>query len=339
MFQSIKYARMKAMMTIIISLAVPCLLAEHALAQSERRSVPVIGYMNSLYETSAKGANTQAFLQGLRDLGYVEGRNIIIEYRFNPSGKGNRLKEFAADLVQRKVDVIVALNPPAAQAAKKATKTIPIVIRSTSSPVEAGFVASMEKPGGNITGVVSLSNTLNAKRIELLKQAVPSIKHVGIMLNPDSRLAKEHMAVAASVARRLGITVRTVPVRTANDLEPAIQASAKDGVQGILVIRSPLINAKRERIAELAIANRLSTIFDEQAFVKAGALLSYGADLRDLARQSATYVDKILKGAKPADLPIGQPASFDLEVNIKTAKALGITIPKSILDQAREVIQ
>ena len=159
------------------------------------------------------------------------------------------------------------------------------------------------------------------------------------MLNPDSRLAKEHMAVAASVARRLGITVRTVPVRTANDLEPAIQASAKDGVQGILVIRSPLINAKRERIAELAIANRLSTIFDEQAFVKAGALLSYGADLRDLARQSATYVDKILKGAKPADLPIGQPASFDLEVNIKTAKALGITIPKSILDQAREVIQ
>jgi len=303
------------------------------------KKVPRIGY---LHIGSQVGPQDEAFLQGLRDLGYIEGKNIIIEYRGDPQRREDRLPELAADLVRLKVDVIVALDPPAARAAQGATKTIPIVIRSTTDPVQAGFVASLARPGGNITGVTSISTELYGKRLELLKEAIPRLSRVGVLWNPNrsnnayNAINLKEMEIAA---RSLTLQLKPLEVRGPNDFENAFRAAGKARAQALITIRTPLINDQRKQIADLAIKSRLPAIYDDRAYIDAGGLMSYGTNLRDLYRHGAVFVDKILKGAKPADLPVEQPTKFELVINLKAAKQIGLTIPPNVLARADRVIK
>ena len=301
--------------------------------------VPRIGYLQI---DSRLGPQAEAFLQGLRDLGYVERKNIVIEYRGDPERREDRLPGLAADLVRLKVDVIVALDPPAARAAMNATKTIPIVMRSTADPVRAGFVASLARPGGNITGLTSISTELYGKRLELLKEVIPRLSRVGVLWNPNrsnnayNAINLKEMEIAA---RSLTLQLKPLEVRGRNDFESAFRTASKARVEALITIRTPLFNDQRKRIAELAIKSRLPAIYDDRAYIDAGGLMSYGTDLADLHRRAATYVDKILKGAKPADLPVEQPKKFELMINLTTAKQIGLTIPQSVLYRADKVIK
>jgi len=296
--------------------------------------MPRIGY---LVVGSEVGQVPEAFLQGLRDLGYVEGKNIIIEYRGDPQRREDRLPELAADLVRLKVDVIVALSPPAAHAAMNATNTIPIVIRSTGDPVQAGFVTSLARPGGNITGVTSISSELYGKRLELLKEVTPRLSRVAVLHNPD-RSASDFKRMQ-SAARSLDLQLQSLEVRASNDFENAFKAAVKARAQALITIRTPLINNQRKVIAQLAIKSRLPAIYDERQYVEADGLMSYGTNLADLQRHAAVFVDKILKGRKPADLPVEQPTKFELVINLKTAKQIGLTIPPNVLARADKVIK
>jgi putative ABC transport system substrate-binding protein len=298
--------------------------------------VPRIGYLQI---GSRLGSGAEAFLQGLRDLGYVEGKNIVIEYRGDPQRREDRLPEFAADLVRLKVDVIVALDPPAARAAKNATKTIPIVIRSTADPVQAGFVASLARPGGNITGMTSISTELYGKRLELLKEVIPRLSRVGVLWNPVRSANAINFKEMEVAARSLDLRLQSLEVRGANDFENAFRAAGKARVEALITIRTPLINDQRKRVADLAVKSRLPAIYDDREYIDAGGLMSYGTNLVDLYRRAATYVDKILKGAKPADLPVEQPTKFELIINLKAAKQIGLTIPPNVLVRADKVIK
>ena len=278
--------------------------------------IPRLGYLAANFIEQSR--DLEAFRQGMAALGYIEGKNISIEYRY-AGGKLERLPALAAELVALKVDIIVAINPPSAQAAKNATKTIPIVMRSTDDPVESGLVDSLARPGGNITGLASMSMELNGKRLEILKEAVPHVSRVAVLRRGTSENAKGHELETA--ARALKLKLFTVTIKGPDDFERAFQAAIKKGAQGAEVIRSPLFLANRKKIAELAAKNRLPAIFDESAFVEAGGLMSYGADLTDLHRRAAVFVDKILKGTKPAELPVERPIKFEFIVNLKAAKA------------------
>jgi putative ABC transport system substrate-binding protein len=302
-------------------------------AQQEKK-LPRIGYLVIGSETSQV---SEAFLQGLRDLGYVEGKNVIIEYRGDPQRREDRLPELAADLVGLKVDVIVALSPPAARAAMNATKTIPIVIRSTGDPVRAGFVSSLARPGGNITGITSISTELYGKRLELLKEVIPRLSRVAVLHNPDR--GDNDFKEMQSAARSLELQLQSVKVRGLNDFENAFRAAGKARAQALITIRTPLINNQRKQVADLAIKSRLPAIYDESAYVEAGGLMSYGTNLADLQRHAAVFVDKILKGRKPADLPVEQPMKFEFIVNLKAAKAINLIIPQSVLFRADQVMK
>ncbi|MBI4528220.1 MAG: ABC transporter substrate-binding protein [Deltaproteobacteria bacterium] len=297
---------------------------------------PRIGYLQI---GSGLGPGSEAFLQGLRDLGYVEGSNVIIEYRGDPQRREDRLPELAADLVRLKVDVIVALDPPAARAARNATKTIPIVIRSTADPVRAGFVSSLARPGGNITGMTSISTELYGKRLELLKEIMLRLSRVAVMRNPDRGEGAHNFREMQNVARALDLQLQSLEVRDPNDFENAFRAAGRARAQALITIRTPLIVNQRKQIADLAVKSRLPAIYDDRAFVESGGLMSYGTDLADLHRRAAIYVDKILKGAKPADLPVEQPTKFELVINLKTAKQIGLTIPPNVLARADKVIK
>ena len=277
--------------------------------------IPRIGFLTigARYTQAAK-----AFLDGLRDLGYVEGKNIIIEYRGDPQRREYRLSELAADLVRLKVDVIVALDPPAAHAAQNATKTIPIVIRSTADPVKAGFVASLARPGGNITGVTSISSELYGKRLELLKEVVPALSRVAVLHNPDR--GNNNFKEMQSAARSLGLQLQSVEVQGPNDFENAFRTAGKARAHGLITIRTPLINNQRKQVADLAIKSRLPAIYDERAYVEADGLMSYGTNLADLQRHAAVFVDKILKGRKPEELPVEQPMKFEFVINLRAAR-------------------
>jgi putative ABC transport system substrate-binding protein len=319
---------MKKKITVLTLCALLFALCASAQAQQPKR-VPRIGY---LHIGSQLGPG-EAFLQGMRDLGYVDGKNIVIEYKGDPERREDRLPELAADLVRQKVDVIVALDPPAARAAKNATKTIPIVMRSTADPVQAGLVASLARPGGNITGVTSISTELYGKRLELLKEVIPRLSRVGVLRSPDRNNAGnlKEMEIAT---RSLNLQLQTFEVRSRTDFENAFTTAGKERVQALITIRNPLFNAERKRIAELAIKSRLPAIYDDRAYIDGGGLMSYGTNLADLYRRAATYVDKILKGAKPADLPVEQPTKFELVINLKAAKQIGLTIPPNVLARA-----
>jgi putative ABC transport system substrate-binding protein len=311
------------------------LLALNAVATAQQtKKVPRIGYLQI---DSRLGPQGEAFLQGMRDLGYVEGKNIVIEYRGDPERREDRLPELAADLVRLKVDVIVALDPPAARAAKGATKTIPIVVRSTADPVQAGFVASLARPGGNITGVTSISSELYGKRLELLKEIIPRLSRVAVLRNPDR--SNSDFTEMQSTARALDLQLQSLGVRGPNDFENAFRAAGKARAQALITIRTPLINDQRKQVADLAIKSRLPAIYDDRAYIDAGGLMSYGTNLRDLYRHGAVFVDKILKGAKPADLPVERPTKFELVINLKAAKQIGLTIPQTVLYRADKVIR
>ena len=316
---------------IIMALASGAEIAE----PQQRTKVRRIGYLAS---ASALGPLEEAFRQGLRDLGYVEGKNIAIEYRF-AMGKEDRLHDLAAELARLKVDVIVAPSTLDAVAAQQATRTIPIVIALSSDPVRTRLVQSLARPGGNITGLTTLSPELNGKRLELLKEVVPRLSRVAVLWNaasPEKALEFEETQVAA---RSLRVLLQSLEVRGAKDFESAFRAATRERTGALLTLTDALTISQLSRIAELAAKSRLAAIFSEREFVDAGGLISYGPSSADLFRRSATYVDKILKGANPADLPVEQPTKFELVINLKTAKALGLTIPPELLIRADKVIK
>ncbi len=288
--------------------------------------------------TSPEGKEMQAFRQGLRDAGYAEGRDVVIEWR-SANGDYARVAELAADLVQRKVDVIVADTTFATQAVKHATSTIPIVMALVADPVGSGLVANLARPGGNVTGLSIMLAELSAKRLQLLKEAIPRLTRVAVIWNPATPYHPKAVEDLKSVASSLALELSFVGARTPEEFGPAFSAVSRAHAQALYVLDAPLFFTHRTTLLKLASKARLPVISGEKQFADEGGLMSYGANYWDQLRRSAEYVDKILKGAKPGDLPIQQPTKFELVVNLKTAKALGITIPESILLQADEVIR
>jgi len=279
------------------------------------------------------------FRQGLRQLGYVEGQNITISYRF-AEGKAERLPELAGELVRGNVDVIVAGAAPAVQAARRATATIPIVIVAYGpDPVQAGLVASLARPGGNITGLTLVFPELTAKRLQLLQEALPKMGQVAVLWNSANPAKVQDWRETEAAARTLGVTLQSAEVQRADQFEGAFGLITRKHADALLVLGDPLTFFHSKRIVELAAKYRLPAMYNERQYASAGGLMPYAPDLLDDFRRAATYVDKILRGAKPADLPVEQPRKFELVINLKTAKALGLTIPQSLLGRADEIIQ
>jgi putative ABC transport system substrate-binding protein len=284
-------------------------------------------------------AYEEAFRQELRELGYVEGQNLVLEYRY-AEGSAERLPDLAAELVQRKVDVLVVGGVPAIRAAQQATRTIPIIMAGVTDPVGQGLVTSLARPGGNITGVSLLNEELPGKRLELLKETVPQRTRIAVLVNPALPAYASRMHNLTVAARALGLHLHVVEVRRADELEGAFAAMSCARVDALIVIAEPaLMDGLRGQIADLATTSRLPAMYDWKMYMEAGGLISYGPSLPAVYRRAATYVDKILKGTKPADLPVEQPMKFELVLNLKTAQALGLTIPPVVLLQADEVIQ
>ena len=289
-----------------------------------------------LYSTPEADPNIAAFRQGLRDLGYLEGQNLAMEYRF-AEGKPERLPGLAADLVRLKPDVIFVLGGDVVRSAKQATETIPIVMAISTDPVEQGVVASFGRPGGNVTGVSFVADELAGKRLELLKEVAPRVSRVAFLWNPD-HLDPEFRETQRG-ARALGLQLLPIEVRRPADFDAAFQAATRGRAQALLVVSSILMSLQQQQIAGFAAKQRLPLIAGWGPWTQAGALLAYGPNLNEMVRRAATHVDKILKGAKPADLPVEQPMRFELVINMKTAKALGLTFPPSILVRADQVIE
>jgi putative ABC transport system substrate-binding protein len=280
----------------------------------------------------------EAFRQGLRDLGYVEGRNIAIEYRW-AEGKPERMRELAEELVRLKVDVIMAPSSIYTGAAKRVTSTIPIVFMSHADPLRTGHVASLARPGGNVTGLSIMMTDTNVKGLELFKEAVPAISRVAVIWNPATPSHGPGLKAIELAGPSLGLRILPVPVRAATEYESAFSTMVRERADGVLVLSTPLFIAGARRLAELALAHKLPSLFGPKHHVEAGGLMSYSPDRPDLYRRAATFVDKILKGARPADLPVEQPTKFELVINVKTAKALGFTITPSVLARADQVMQ
>jgi putative ABC transport system substrate-binding protein len=280
----------------------------------------------------------QAFREGLRDAGYAEGRDVVIEWR-HANGDYNRLPELVDDLVQRKVDVIVVESTVAAQAVKRATSTIPIVLAVVADPVGSGLVTNLAHPGGNVTGLSLMIAELSAKRLQLLKEAIPRVARVAVLWNPDTSFHPKVVQDLKAAAPSLSIELNFVAARTPEEFGPAFSAVSRAHAQALYVIDDTLFVNRRAMLVKLASKARLPSFYGFRLYVDEGGLMSYGSNFADQLRRSAGYVDKILKGAKPGDLPIEQPTKFELVVNLKTAKALGITIPQSILVRADEVIK
>jgi putative tryptophan/tyrosine transport system substrate-binding protein len=279
-----------------------------------------------------------AFRRGMRDLGWVERENFFIETRY-ADGNPNRLSEIAAELVRQRVDVILVGSNPGALAAKNAAGAIPIVMVTTADPVSGGLVASLARPSGNLTGVTALGQGLSAKRLELLKEAVPGVTRVAVLTNPASPNTEAFVKESAVIGRALGIQLQLVGAHDASEFETAFATMASKHAGGLMVLADVTFITHRKRIVELAAMSRIPAVYGEREFVDAGGLMFYGASLIDMYRRAAVYVDKILKGTKPADLPVEQPTKFELIINLKTAKALGLTIPQPLLLRADEVIQ
>jgi len=279
---------------------------------------------------------TEAFLQALRGHGYEEGRNILIDWQF-ADGKADRLPRLASELVRRKVDVIVAVSPEPVRAAREATAKIPIIMVAVADPVTYGFVASLARPGGNVTGMAFILPEIAAKRLELLKATVPRLSRVAVLWNAGNPALD--LKALQTGARASGVTLQSLEVRSPDDFEHAFKAAVHEGASGLLTLEDPFTLANRARIVELALAHKLPAIYAEKIFVDAGGLMSYGPILVDNFRRGAAIVDRVLKGARPADLPVEQPTKFEFVVNLKAAKALGLTISPSLLLRADRVIE
>ena len=331
----------KAALSSILIAVVLLALAVMAEAQ-EPRKVPRVGYMTSTGNSNDPGPSGQAFRQGLQDLGYIEGKNILAEYRYI-EGNPELIPAFIAELLALKVDVIVANSPTAIRAAKQATKTVPIVMVTTQDPVAAGIVDSLARPGGNVTGLTQLARDLSGKRLELLKEVIPTISRVGVLTvaGPPPTGVSTALVEYEAAARALRIPIQSLQVvRGPNpDLERAFREAVKGRVNALMTARNQVLTPHTKKIADLALKNRLPSMHEVRYYVEAGGLMSYGANDPDLFRRAATYVDKILKGTKPADLPVEQPTKFEFVINLKTAKALNLTIPQSVLFRADRVIK
>jgi len=281
----------------------------------------------------------QAFLQGLDDFGYVEGKNVRVEPRW-AEGKTKRLPELAAELVALKVDLIVSTGGTVtAHAAKRATQNIPIVFTAGGDVVKLGLIASLARPGGNLTGLSLLTTELNSKRLELLKETIPTLRRAGIVGNPANPNYAIHVNETRAAAKQLGLQVHVLEARQKNDIESVFSTLAEKRVGALLVLSDPMLNANRQRIADLAIETRLPAIYEFREFVEAGGLMSYGTDIVAVYRRLGIYVDKIIKGTKPSELPVELPTNFEMIVNLKTAKQIGLTIPPNVLARADRVIK
>jgi putative ABC transport system substrate-binding protein len=310
-------------------------LCTSAEAQPQGRTAPRIGFLSTA-ALSSLSPRLDAFQQGLRELGYVEGKNIVIEYR-SAEGNTNRLPELATELVRLKLECIVTAGENPTRAAKQATSTIPIIMTTVGDPVGLGFAASLARPGGNITGLSTYSADLAGKRVELLKETIPKLSRVAIFSDPRSLYIELKATEAA--ARLLKVQVTSFEVRSLDELENAFRSSAKSRADAFIIMPSGFFNTNQRRLVELAAKHRLPGMYLEQEFVHAGGLMTYATSIPDLYRRSATYVDKILKGAKPADLPVEQPKKFEFLINLKTAKEIGLTIPPNVLARADQVIR
>ena len=298
--------------------------------------VPRIGFL--LASSPGRDPRIEGFRQGLRELAYVEGKNIAIEWRY-AEGNEELVPKLAAELVQLNVEIIVTDGTNVTRAAKNATKTIPIVMASDADPVGNGFVASLARPGGNVTGLVNLLADLSGKRLELLKEAIPGILRVGILWNPENPSSVSGFKETQEAARALAMQLQSLEVRSADDFAGAFQAATKAKARALTVVSDSLMFSNRRRLLELASKNKLPTMHTQSLWVDAGAMMSYGTNLPHLYRRAAVYVDKILKGAKPADLPVEQPTKFEFVINLKTAKQIGVTIPPNVLARADRIIR
>ena len=299
--------------------------------------IPRIGFQIDA-NPSAVAARVEGFRQGLRELGYIEGKNIIIEWR-SAEGKLDRRSEIAGELVGLKVDVLVSAGPAATRALRQATSNIPIVMAQDTDPVGSGFVHSLAKPGGNITGLAALAPEMSGKQLELLKQVVTKLSRVAVIGNSnnpgDSQTLRETVLAAGSFE----IYLRYLDVQNAQEIEPVMRAAAKGRADALMVLGNPNLNLHRQEVVTLAAKLRLPATYGRPEFVEAGGLMSYGTNYSELFRRAATYVDKILKGANPGDLPVEQPTKFELLINLKTAKQIGLTIPPNVLARADKVIK
>ena len=306
-------------------------------AAQQPTKIPRIGYLTTT-SLSAQSARVEAFRQGLRELGYVEGKNIVIEYRW-AEGKIERLPDLATELLSLKADVIVSAGPAPTRSAKEATKTIPIVMTNDNDPVGNGFVASLARPGGNITGLSNLAPEISGKRLELLKEIIPKLSRVavfGTSTFPGNAQMLKETELAAGAFR---VQLQFLDVQTPNDIEIAFRAASKGRAEAVLVLGGPVLVFQRTQFVELAAKSRLPAIYPQSEYVEDGGLMSYGTNVADLYRRAAVYVDKILKGAKPADLPVEQPKKFEFIINLKAAKQIGLTIPPNVLVRADRVIK
>jgi putative ABC transport system substrate-binding protein len=298
--------------------------------------VPRIGFLR-FGPASAYAGRVEALRAGLRQLGYAEGKNIVIEFRWAETVE--QLPELAAELVRMNVDVIFAMSSTEVEAARQATKTIPIVFATHADPVGLGHVASLARPGGNITGVTTILTDLVAKELEVLKEAVPQATRIGVLFSPTAPSHRPAVQAVGTAGEKLGVQLVMVPVQTVEDFEGAFSTMSREHVGGFVVVDAPLTVSHRARLADLALKHRLPGIFGTRENVEAGGLMSYGSDFNDMVQRAAIYIDKILKGAKPADLPVEQASKYQLIINLKTANAIGLEIPPMLLGRADEVIE
>jgi len=306
-------------------------------AEAQQARVHRMGFISSA-SSSAMAARDEAFKQGLRALGYVVGQNITIEYRW-ADGQNERLPGFAAELVNLKLDVIVTHGGVATRAVQQASTTIPIVIAAADDPLAAGLVASLARPGGNITGLSLMTPDLTAKRLELLKEILPELTRVAVLWNSGNPVSEPELRKAEAAARSLGLQLQSLGMRDPHEFASAFSSVKRERAGALFVLPDAMFFGRRKEIVDLAASSRLPLVAHLREFADAGGLMTYGPNVADVHRRAATYVDKILKGAKPADLPIEQPTKFELVINLKTAKALGLTIPQTLLVRADQVIE
>jgi putative tryptophan/tyrosine transport system substrate-binding protein len=323
---------------IAILLVILIVVSIHLAIAQEPKKIPKIGY-SSGSSPSAAAPRIEAFRQGLRELGYVESQNVGIEYRY-AEGNLDGVVEQVAELARLKVDVIVSGTEQGIRAAQKTTKTIPIVMTATGDPVESGFVTSLARPGGNLTGTTSaISSETTQKQVELLKEAVPQLSYLAVIWNPSNLSQSQRIKDIEVTTKALEMKLQLLGLERPTDADNTFSAMTKERPNGLLIFRSPIIRIVATRITEFADKNRVPTIYGDSLFVEGGGLMSYAPNILDLDRRAAYYVDKILKGAKPADLPVEGPKKFEIVINLKTAQQIGLTIPQSVLTRADKVIK
>ena len=325
----------RRLLVVILTLAV--LLAPAAAGAQATGKIHRIGVLETT-SSAGNAANLAAFREGLQEAGYVVGRNVVLEYRY-AEGRPERFKELAAELVRLKVDVILTRGTPAVLAAKGATRTIPIVMAASGDPILSGIVPSLARPGGNVTGLSATTVEVNGKRLELLRALLPRLARVAVLLNMDNPNNVLQWKEIETVGRTLGIQAQRLDVRKADDIAPAFDAAIGQKAEAVVVVIEAITQANQGPIVQLAARQRLPAVYASREFVEGGGLIAYGVNYADLYRRAARYVDKIFKGVKPADLPIEQPTTFELLVNRKTAQALGLAIPQSLLMRADQVIE